>query len=110
MLSRTFMDASSRARDESGRSITADENYAPQSERPCTPAEWFLAVAGEDYAEARALSAFEAAVLEECINGVNSAEFLADLLVLEPGKPDPRICTEASLVACGFDRFLHGTH
>jgi hypothetical protein len=56
------------------------------------------------------LSEFEAAVLEECINEVNSAEFLADLLVFEPGKPDPRICTEASWTACGFDRFLHGPH
>jgi hypothetical protein len=56
------------------------------------------------------LSEFEAAVLEECINEVISAEFLADSLVFEPGKPDPRICTEASWAACGFDRFLHGTH
>jgi hypothetical protein len=56
------------------------------------------------------LSEFEAAVLEECINEVNSAEFLADLLAFEPGKPDPRICTEASWAACGFDRFLQGSH
>jgi hypothetical protein len=56
------------------------------------------------------LSEFEAAVLEECINEVNSAEFLGDLLVFEPGNPDPRICTEACWTACGFDRFLHGPH
>jgi hypothetical protein len=59
---------------------------------------------------AGALSAFEAAVLEEVIAEVGSAEFLADLLVFEPGKPDPRICTEAGWAACGFDRFLHGPH
>jgi hypothetical protein len=35
-------------------------DYVPLPEAPCTPAEWFLAVAGEDYAEAGALSAFEA--------------------------------------------------
>jgi hypothetical protein len=56
------------------------------------------------------LSEFEAAVLEECIAEVNSAEFLSDLLVFEPGKPDPRICTEACWAASGFDRFLHGRH
>jgi hypothetical protein len=86
------------------------ENYAPQPEAPCTPAGWFLAVAGEDYAEAGALSEFEAAVLEEVIAEVDSAEFLADLLVFEPDKPDPRICTEACWAAAGFDRFLHGPH
>jgi hypothetical protein len=86
------------------------ENYATLPEACCSPAEWFLAVAGEDYPEARALSAFEAAVLEEVIAEVDSAEFLADSLVFEPGKPDPRICTEASWTACGFDRFLHGPH
>jgi hypothetical protein len=56
------------------------------------------------------LSEAEVAVLQECIDEVNNAEFLADLMVFEPGKPDPRICTEADWVACGFDRFLHGPH
>ena len=49
-------------------------------------------------------------MLEEVIAEVDSAEFLADLLVFEPGKPDPRICTEADWAASGFDRFLHGPH
>ena len=59
---------------------------------------------------AGALSAFEAAVLEEVIAEVDFAEFLADLLVFEHGKPDPRISTEAGWAASGFDRFLHGPH
>ena len=57
-----------------------------------------------------AAPAFEAALLEEVIAEVDSAEFLADLLVFEHGKPDPRICTEAGWAASGFDRFLHGPH
>jgi hypothetical protein len=63
-------------------------DYVPLPEAPCTPAEWFLAVAGEDYAEAGALSAFEAAVLEECI-----AEAMSDPLASQ-FTGDQRICTE----------------
>jgi hypothetical protein len=65
------------------------ENYATLPEAPCNPAEWFLAVAGEDYAEAGALSEFEAAVLEECIAEAMSAP-LSELFT-----GDQRICSEA---------------
>jgi hypothetical protein len=47
-----------------------------------------LAVAGEDYTEPGALSAFEAAVLEECIAEAMSAP-LSEMFT-----GDQRICTE----------------
>jgi len=56
------------------------------------------------------LSEHEIAVLEEVFAEVNSTDFLADLSIFEPGKPDPRICTEACWAASGFDQFLHGPH
>lgn len=96
-------------------SVAAGEDYAAAGATSAGEDRWRKAPMGEPFGPWKVdpdgvLTEFEAAMLEEVIAEVDSAEFLADLLVFEHGKPDPRICTEAGWAASGFDRFLHGPH